>query len=66
MIFTINYVGYFLLTLSTIFVLKHLIEFLVLLFGSDPKEIKISKTNVILLYVSLSYILTFVDKLIFS
>jgi len=64
--FNINDIAYFILTLSIVFVGKHLIEFLVLLFGSTPKEIKIPKINIVLLYVSIAYILTFVGKLIFN
>jgi hypothetical protein len=60
----LNNVFLFFMVLSTIFFSKFIIEFLINLFSEEPSMIKISKTDQIFLYLSISYIITFLISLI--
>lgn len=50
----------FLMVLSSIFVLIHLLNLVIRLFDEDPKPLKIETNIQILLYLSISYIITFI------
>ena len=50
----------FLLVLSSVFVLVQLFNFIILLFDENPKPLKINKDNQILLYLTISYIITYI------
>lgn len=50
----------FFLFLSILFLLKNLLVFVVKFFQPDPKPMVITRIETILLYVSISYILTFI------
>jgi hypothetical protein len=50
----------FLLILSSVFVLVQIFNFIILLFEEEPKPIKINKDNQILLYLTISYIITYI------
>jgi hypothetical protein len=54
----INEIKIFFLILSIVFTLKFVVEFIVKLFQEEPVPMKISKVNEVLLYLSLSYIIT--------
>jgi hypothetical protein len=54
----INEIKIFLLILSIVYSLRFIIEFVVKLLQEEPVPMKISKTNEVLLYFSLSYIIT--------
>jgi hypothetical protein len=54
----INEIKIFLLILSIVYSLRFVIEFVVKLLQEEPVPMKISKANEVLLYFSLSYIIT--------
>ena len=54
----INEIKIFLLILSIVYSLRFIIEFVVKLLQEEPVPMKISKVNEVLLYFSLSYIIT--------
>jgi hypothetical protein len=54
----INEIKIFLLILSIVYSLRFIIEFVVKLLQEEPVPMKISKANEVLLYFSLSYIIT--------
>lgn len=54
----------FLFVMSIIYILKNVLDILMNVFSSNPKEIKLTSTNKLLLYSSLSFIITFIIKLI--
>lgn len=56
----INKVFTFLMVLSTIYTLRFIIEFLMKLFAEEPTVMKLSNVEKTLLYLSLSYIITFI------
>lgn len=49
----------FLFFLSILFLLKNLVVFAVKLFQTDPQPMTLTKAEVILIYSSFSYLLTF-------
>lgn len=50
----------FLLVISSLFVITNLFNFIIKLFDEEPKPLKIDKYNQILLYLTISYIITFI------
>ena len=54
----INEIKIFLLILSIIYTLRFIVEFVVKLLQEEPVPMKISKVNEVLLYFSLTYIIT--------
>jgi VIT1/CCC1 family predicted Fe2+/Mn2+ transporter len=48
----------FLLVLSSVFLFTFIFKFLLNLFSNEPKTIETSKIEIILLYLSISYIIT--------
>lgn len=49
----------FFFVLSIIFLLRYAIEFIIMLRDDNPKPMAINKVTEILIYVSVSYIITF-------
>lgn len=49
----------FFFILSTIFLLKHIIQFAMILRDENPKPMTVSKVNEVIIYVAISYIITF-------
>lgn len=49
----------FMFILSVIFLLKNLLLFGIKFFQTEPEPMKITKTEIILLYLSISYFITF-------
>ena len=56
----INNLLTFLMVLSTIFTLRFFVEFLLKLFSETPTVMKLSKVDSVLLYLSISYIITYI------
>jgi len=56
----INELKLFLLILSLIFILRFVFEFVFKLFQENPEQIKINKTENVLLHVATAYIITYI------
>jgi hypothetical protein len=56
----INELKLFLLVLSLIFTLRFVFEFVFKLFQENPEQIKINKTEKVLLHVATAYIITYI------
>jgi len=56
----INELKLFLLILSSIFTLRFVFEFVFKLFQENPEQIKINKTEKVLLHVATAYIITYI------
>jgi hypothetical protein len=56
----INELKLFLLILSIIFTLRFVFEFVFKLFQENPEQIKINKTEKVLLHVATAYIITYI------
>lgn len=54
-----NEIKVFLLVLSLIFLLKNIGIFVLKLFQPEPEPMKLDKTEKVLLYLSLTYVITF-------
>lgn len=56
----INKFEIFLLVLSSIFILRYIIEFLLQLREENPKTIVINNIEKVFMYLSISYIITYI------
>jgi hypothetical protein len=59
----LNSIFVFFMVLSTIYLSKFIIEFLLNFFAEVPSPLKISNIDRIFLYLSISYIITFLIRL---
>jgi hypothetical protein len=50
----------FFFVLSIIFILRHIIEFALILRDDNPKAMSINKITEIFIYIAVSYIITFI------
>jgi hypothetical protein len=52
----------FLMILSSLNLLRFIVEFLIKFFSEEPTIMKLSKIDTVLLYLSISYIITFIIR----
>lgn len=52
----------FLMILSVLNLLRFIVEFLIKFFSEEPTIMKLSKIDTVLLYLSISYIITFIIR----
>lgn len=56
----IRHIEIYLLVLSSVYLFKFVIEFILKLKDENPKPIEISKINQIFIYLAISYVITFI------
>lgn len=55
-----NKIELFLLILSSVYIIRFIIDFLLQLREENPKTIQLTKTERILMYLSITYIITYI------